>query len=69
MGSPIGLGDVLAIIDKAVIIYYKIKDAPEQIEDVGDRMKDLEQYLKPVKDFLEDRNRLARLYVGPKLRS
>ncbi|KAL9623727.1 MAG: hypothetical protein Q9160_001957 [Pyrenula sp. 1 TL-2023] len=59
MSFGIGLGDVIGLVEKAIKIYDKIKDAPGQIESVGYRLNRLHVYLDGLKDFLQEREGLG----------
>lgn len=60
MGSPVGIGDCITIIDKAIEIYKKIRDAPRQIDDVTERMVDLRGYMTSLRGQVVE-TPLARL--------
>jgi hypothetical protein len=61
MSFGIGIGDVITVIDKGMLIYDKIKNRKEPIIEITNRMTSLQRYLKPLREFLEERNGLARL--------
>ena len=61
MSSPLSLGDVIAIVQKGIALYQKVKAAPDEVRAVGERMESLESYLKRLEIFLDDRNGLAGL--------
>lgn len=63
MAFGIGIGDVLTIIDIGLSTYNKIHDREEIIIETADRMTGLRNYLRPLREFVEDRNGLAGLYV------
>lgn len=63
MSFGIGLGDVIGLVEKAIKIYDKIKDAPNQIERVGYRLKTLHVYLDGLKDVLRQRESLGGMYA------
>jgi len=53
MSSPVSIGDILALIDRTIIILEKIRDAPEKIEKIGKGMKSLRRYLAELKELLD----------------
>jgi hypothetical protein len=56
----ISIGDVITVIERGMLICDKIKNRNESIIEITNRMTSLQRYLKPLKEFLEARNGLAR---------
>lgn len=52
MASPISPMEAIQIVQKAVELWKKIEDAPDFVEKVGKRMKNLESYLLGLKVML-----------------
>ena len=63
MSSSFGVGEALFFIEKGIGIYKKIRDAPELLKDVDDRLKSLPAYLRELEKLLSARDGLAGLYV------
>ncbi len=59
MAFGFGIGDVVLAINTGLTIYNKIHDREEVIMETADRMTSLRNYLKPLKEFVEDRKGLA----------
>jgi hypothetical protein len=65
MGSPISPMEAIEIVRKAVALYKKIQDAPEQVGKVGKRMERLEGYLVGLKELLDDKSRHSLAGMRP----
>jgi DNA-directed RNA polymerase subunit F len=65
MASPISPMEALAIVKKAVEIYQKIREAPDQMKKVGRRMERLESYLEALKELLNQKRRHALASLRP----
>jgi hypothetical protein len=53
MGSPISPMEAIEIIEKAIALYKKVKDTPEQINKIARRMERLDLYLHELADLLD----------------
>jgi len=58
MAFGVGIGDLLDLLDRGLDLYDKIKHREEIIKETADRMTTLKNYLKPLKDFTENRKGL-----------
>jgi hypothetical protein len=63
MGSPISFGDCLAIVQEGIKIYNQIKDAKEQVKDMGERLQGIKKYINRVESIitLNKQSALAKL--------
>ncbi|KAF2405186.1 hypothetical protein EJ06DRAFT_518213 [Trichodelitschia bisporula] len=63
MSLPISPMEAIEIVQKAVALYKKIQDAPEQVAKIGKRMERLEHYLRGLQELLNAKssNTLASL--------
>jgi hypothetical protein len=53
MGSPISPMEAIDIIERAIALYKKVKDTPEQINKIGRRMERLNNYLHELQELLD----------------
>jgi protein-tyrosine-phosphatase len=53
MASPISPMEAIDIIERAIELYKKVKDMPEQIKKIGRRMERLDGYLHELQDLLD----------------
>ena len=67
MASPIGFGDCLAIIQEGIKIYNKIKDAKEQVKDMGERLQGIEKYIKRIESIITGNKQSALAKLRPDL--
>ncbi|KAI9696693.1 MAG: hypothetical protein M1820_008067 [Bogoriella megaspora] len=56
ISSPVSIGDAILLVTKAIELYNKIKEAPEQIEKINRRMTRLRSYLGHLQDLLNDKD-------------
>lgn len=59
-GLPVGLGDLITAINGCITVYKKIKGAEEQIDDVGDRLNDVLNYVLPIQRHLDEKHGAAK---------
>ncbi|KAI1265991.1 hypothetical protein F5Y18DRAFT_384195 [Xylariaceae sp. FL1019] len=67
MSLPLSLGDVLAIVQGAVELYKKIRDAPEDLRRLGEEMKDLKCWLQGVEEMMGKQANSELSKLSPKL--
>ncbi|KAK3684615.1 hypothetical protein LTR37_020115 [Vermiconidia calcicola] len=67
MASPISIGDAIQLVQGAVALYKKIKNAPEEIATIGKRLEDLGFYLWTLQDLLNDRRRHSLANLRPEV--
>jgi protein-tyrosine-phosphatase len=57
--------EAIAIVQKAVELWKKIQDAPEQVDKIGKRMVRLESYLLGLKELLSDKKQHSLASLRP----
>jgi hypothetical protein len=62
MSFGVGIGDVITIINIGLDVYNKINAREEPIVEIANRLKSLERYLVPLKEFVDSKSGLAGLY-------
>lgn len=67
MSFGVGPGDVIFAINAAITVYNKIRNAKEQIDDVGDRLQEVVDYLNPVEQQLKAKYGSKKKYVSPRI--
>ncbi|KAK3681852.1 hypothetical protein LTR37_020836 [Vermiconidia calcicola] len=67
MASPISVGDAIQLVQGAVALYKKIKNAPEEIATIGKRLEDLGFYLRTLQGLLSDRRRHSLANLRPEV--
>jgi len=60
MSFGIGIGDVITVIDKGMLIYDKIKNRKEPIIEITNRMTSLQRYLKPLREIFRGKKWLGQ---------
>jgi protein-tyrosine-phosphatase len=57
--------EAIQIVQRAVELYKKIREAPDQVDKVGKRMQRLESYLLGLKELIDDKSRHSLALLRP----
>jgi hypothetical protein len=62
MSFGIGIGDVITVAERGMLIYDKINNK-ESIIEITNRMTSLQRYLKPLREILERKKWLGQTVI------